>query len=304
MPHPFLTAARQGSYRRQHYALSLLLILALLWSSIVTIAVLLTLGLTLWQGAIADNITVQQWQADHPQLFMGMALGVLLLLSFGIALAVQAIHRRPWQTLLRGQGAVQWRRAGLSCGLWLGLSGLNIGLLALAAGDRYQFPSSAWGEWVAALPWALVIAAIAGFTTSLAYGYTLQGLGLLIRHPQRLAIALGVMGGLLALPRGIHEASLLWVVMAAFNSWFSAWLVLRSYGMELFLGLHTANTLVNVWIVGHGESDSPWLLPTLLTLQPDAALWPGALTYGLRCGLFVGVMLTTQRHPPQHQEPA
>jgi hypothetical protein len=105
MPHPFLAAARQGSYRRQHYALSLLLILALLWSSIVTIAMLLTLGLTLWQGAIADNITVQQWQADHPQLFMGMALGVLLLLSFGIALAVQAIHRRPWRNPAAGAGS-------------------------------------------------------------------------------------------------------------------------------------------------------------------------------------------------------
>lgn len=312
MPHPFLSAARQGHHHLKHYALSLLLILALLWSSIVTLAVVLTLGLTLWRGAIADGITVQQLQADHPQLFMGIALGVLMLLSFGITLAVQAIHRRPWQTVIRGQGSIRWRQAGLSCGLWLGLSGLNIGLLALVAGNgpfgsifdhRYRLGLSSWGTWLAAIPWVIIIAGVGGVMTSLAYGYGLQGLGLLIRRPRRLAIALGLVGGLLALPQGIQEASMLWMAMGAFNGWFSAWLVLRSQGVELFFGLHTANALVNLWILGNGESDSPWPLPTLLTLQPDAALWPGALTSVLRCGLFAWVMLGTQRRPPQNPQP-
>ncbi|MDA0672191.1 MAG: hypothetical protein O3C67_00580 [Cyanobacteria bacterium] len=294
MPHTFLAAARQGRHQFQHYALSLVLMLALPTIATVLFAIFLALGMALGPGT--NPATLQQWQTDPPPGLMAVALGILLLFCWGLILAVQAIHRRPWQTVIRGRGPIQWRRLGISLGVWLGLLGGNIALLALVTGDRYRLAITTWGAWFAGLPLALALALVAASTAALVYGYGLQGLGLWMRRPRRLAIALGMLGALLALPQGLREASLLGVVMAGLGAGFTVWLVMADQGMEVFWGLQIATLLVNSWIVGLEGATDPWGIPTLLTLEAEAPLAPGALTYGLRCALFAWLMLGVGRH--------
>lgn len=164
---------------------------------------------------------------------------------------------------------------------------LNVGLLAWLDRDRYtvQFTMGWLWRW---LP-TLLVMPFTALLPSLVYGYSLQGLGLLIPRPVRLTAVAAALAGLLGVvlqstaPTAIDWAAT--VITAAFM----VWIILPDQGLELFLGIQAANWVVQTQLVSAPEV-APFF-PTLLTLQSPETSVIGFVTWLGRLGLFYAICL-------------
>lgn len=283
MAETYLSVARQGRNVWWRYPLSLMLALGLTINASLYMAMPFIFGVAIRGGALPDN-TVRM---SEPVWFFGMTVVIGGLMAFGLALAITAIHQRPWRTVINPQGRIHWRRMGLGLVVWLGLMLLNIGLLAWADRDRYtlQFTTGWLWRWVP----TLLTVPFAALMPSLVYGYLLQGLGLLIPRPIRLTAVVAVLAGLIAVvsqptaPTAIDWATT--VITAAFM----VWMILQDQGLELFLGIQAASWLVQTQLVS--APDVAPFFPALLTLQSSETTWLGFITWLARLGLFYAICL-------------
>ena len=179
-----------------------------------------------------------------PLLTFGLNLAPFVVAFGAIALAVIAVHRRPFRSLITPGPRVRWRRIAQGCAAWLAVSVVLTVLEALLFPGRYSLTL----DLPRLLPFTLVALVLLPLQTSAEElffrGYLLQGLGLLNRQPLVLALLSGL---LFAIPHAANpEVSAdFWLVMGFYFAFGAAlaWITLRDSGLELALGVHAANNL-------------------------------------------------------------
>jgi len=259
----FLSVARQGRNGWWRYFLSLLTALGLMFNACLYVMLPIILITALLGQTLPESAA---WQSS-PAWFLGLSVVISGLLSLGLAIAIAAIHRRPWRTVLNPTGRLGWRRLLQGMGTWSGLMLLNLGVLVLVDRDRYVFTvTPQWLDFV--IPVLIAIPLIV-LMSSLVYGYLLQGLGLLVRRPVRLTATVALMLGGLGLVSSTQPDINALDVMAAFiSAGFGVWIVLRNNGMELFMGIQATNLIIQLLLV-RSPDETP-AFPTLLTLTTTA----------------------------------
>ncbi|NJN20606.1 MAG: hypothetical protein HC812_04650 [Leptolyngbya sp. RL_3_1] len=208
------------------------------------------------------------------------------LMVLGLWLAFRNIHRRSFLTLIRADQTIRWTQIGKGALVWLGLGLLAIGALALLSPGRYQvtFVAQDWFQFL--IPALIAIPAIALFQ-GLVYAYLLQGLGLLIHKPTRLAIVMALIQGLSS-QIGQPPNILVFASVIALAG-FVAWIVLENQGIELFLGICIARLALMFLVLRSPDAPAPF--PTVLQ-RTDAGLdLIGVITLLVTMALFYGICL-------------
>ena len=282
MAETYLSVARQGRNAWWRYPLSLLLALGLTVNVVVSVALPFIVWMVVRDVALPSSNEI--WQRE-PVGFFGFTMVVSGLMTFGLALAIAAIHQRPWRTVINPTGQIHWRRLAQGAIVWLGLMLLNIGWLAWIDRDRYLLQFSAGWLW-RWLP-TLIAVPLAALMPSLVYGYLLQGLGLLIPRPSRLiAIVVGLIGCISIAASPTPPSVMDWAA-SVITAAFMVWIVLQDQGLELFIGMQAANWLIKVQIVS--APDVPPFFPPLMTLQAAETTGLGFVTWLMRLGLFYAI---------------
>lgn len=270
----FLTIAQQGRSSWEHYLMGLLSIFLTVFVPSISIPIaLLILSAALPNMPFAKffrNLEGQPTFLENTQVSLALLLLVGIIFLVGIYIAVTYIHQRAFLTLVSADASIQWSRAGRAFIYWLGLWVLNIAILALVQPQRYVWVFR-WNEWWPVLLWAPLILLAVGAATSLLYAYIIQGLGLFIRRPVRLAMIWGVSAGLISTISdnvlGIEQ------VLDAIMALFLVWLVLKDDRLELLMGIFTANIAMGFL----AETTSSTLkIPGLFRFAnatPDAVAW-------------------------------
>jgi hypothetical protein len=119
----------------------------------------------------------------------------------------------------------------------------------------------------------------------LVYAYLLQGLGLLIRKPARLAISLALIQGLLS--QLGQPPNALMLVSAIALAWFIAWIVLQHQGIELFVGIGIARLVLAMLILRSPDAPAPF--PTVLQRTDASFDAAGAVVLWVTMILFYGI---------------
>lgn len=281
MSNCFLAAARQGKNGLGRYGLTLALCLGL------TMGVMLAALLPIIIAMVAMGLETQA-SLDallvNPFGFSVLGAAVSALMVFGLWLAFRNIHRRPLLTLIRADQTLRWTQIIKGALVWLGLELLMIGGLTLLEPDRYQVTFVAQ-DWFLFLIPALVTIPIMALFQGLVYAYVLQGIGLLIRRPVRLALALALIQGLLS-QMGSPPNTLVFISTIALAG-FWALIVLQNQSIELFLGIFMAR-LALVFLVLRSP-DAPAPFPTMLQRTDSRLDVVGVITLVVTMALFYGI---------------
>lgn len=185
-----------------------------------------------------------------------MATLLLGLLPFPVMLlalwaGLKFIHKRSLKSLLRPVGTFSWRKVWLSALLWFGLAGASDVFVWWMNPDNYRWSFDA-GAFFSFLPLILILIPIQTSTEEFIFrGYLTQWAGrysrslwlpwilpsLVFMSAHGLNPEVQTYGALLTLPLYLAIGLLL------------SWITLKSGGLEMALGLHTANNLYASLIV-------------------------------------------------------
>ncbi|MDP9409223.1 MAG: CPBP family intramembrane metalloprotease [Actinomycetota bacterium] len=186
--------------------------------------------------------------------YAALALGFVPLLC-GTLLAVRLIHGRRLRTLLASGGRPDARRVFHGFALYGALLG------AAALGEVFLGPPRYELTWDPAaflqfLPVALLLVPLqAGAEELLFRGYLLQGFGLFIRNPIGLASVSGLLFALSHVGNPELDAGF-WLVGAYYFGFGAllALVTLRTGGLDLAVGAHSANNLFALLLVNSPDS--------------------------------------------------
>ena len=272
----YLDAARLGrpGAWRSLLAVPLILFVWLILGSMPAVALLMLSGAT-------------SAEALSPLAYFLAAMASFVCLLAGLWLAVRLVHGRPFASLIRVGGPIRWRRAAQGFGVWFGLAALLALAEALLYPGRYAFTLDA-GPFVVFAVLVIGLVPIQAGTEELVFrGYVLQTAGQWLRRPWVLCALSGL---LFALPHlGNPEIAVNpWLLLAYNFSFgvFAALITLKDDGLELALGLHTANNLFAALLANYPNSALPTpALFTVDTLDPvfnlAASLVGFAAFYGI-----------------------
>ncbi len=240
MLNPYLAVAQEGHHSLWRYLVSGVFIL-FCW--LIFGGILVALPDLLFNLLFAEQAPRTVYLAGFMLSFLPM-LGALLF-------AVRFIHRRPVGTIWNAVGRIRWKRIAQGMGGWFLLCGLASGLEAVLFRGRYVWTLEP--EWWSYLPVALLTVPVQTVAEEALFrGYLLQGLGQIVRRP----IGLSVLNGLIFASFHLLNPEMSvnpWLAVA--NWWFLGaaltWLTLHDRGLELAIGIHTANNLFSFALVGY-----------------------------------------------------
>ncbi len=289
----FLAAARQGKNGLGRYGLTIILCLGL------TIGVILVAMLPIIIAMVLmgmDSQTSVNALMGNPFMFSIFSAAISALMVFGLWLAFRNLHRRPLLTLIRADQTIRWAQMVKAALVWLGLGLLTIGGVALLEPDRYQVTFVAQDWFLFLIPALIVIPAITLFQ-GLVYAYLLQGLGLLIRKPARLTIAIALLSGLFSLLGQPSMPSV--ALMTTGFTGFMVWIVLQNQGLELLLGLMAAMNGLQFLVLKLPDAPGPF--PTILQRVEATPDLTSRITLLITTALFYGICLDWpwQRQTPE-----
>jgi len=246
----FLDLGLLGKSARWRYLLGLILSLTV-WifgSTLTMLPVLLMRSLQITgEDPLAVNglFSLNDLNTHIPAVLMFAAVTAgFIFLILGLWLALRVFHGRSLQTLVTPHRRINWMRAGQGALIWLLLSVLGSLVEALLYPGRYQFTFRV-SEMALFLPAALVLTPIQSSAEELLVrGYMAQMTGKITR---RFMLPLLLPSLVFML---LHAANLEvgsgWGWMFAFYFGFGAllsWITFKDNGLELALGIHTANNL-------------------------------------------------------------
>lgn len=259
-----MNLARQPFFRAAHAGRNSF------WLVLVTILIVIGLNLSGSVCLVLPLIVIGQFTGSSPlngPLLTAVTLLTFGFVLFGLYLGVRVLHQRPFHSIVYPAGPFRWKLALLSAGLWFGLNALSDGLMALLQPGNYQWRFDAGTFWLF-LPVMLLLLPVQVSAEELFFrGYLTQMLGLKARTiwlPWLLPAAIfgllhafnpevGLYGVALTLPIYVGLGVLL------------GWLVVRTQGLEMSLGLHLANNLYAALIVS--MPGSVLSTPTLFAIQ-------------------------------------
>lgn len=224
-------------------------------------------------------------------LIVFLLLGTFITGFLGILLTMKRIHGRSVKSLITSRKKIDWKRFFLSFGL---MGGFIIVSTILA---YYNEPENFLNQFDLIPFLILFIISIAlipiqiGFEELLFRGYLLQGLGVVVKNkwfPFLLtSILFGLMHGANPEVAKLGPSLLLYYIGTGF---YLGILVLMDEGLELALGFHTANNLIQILLITSDYSvfQSPSILKDIS--EPSGAmseiLFPLLILYPLLLLIF------------------
>ncbi len=262
--HPYLDLVHQGKNDWWRYLLSFAIIFSL-WIVLGSIPALVA-GLSVIFDGNPDTIfdtASGAFEGVHPLLpFIAIMLSFVFFLA-AIYLAVVYVHRRPFATLV-APAAFNWPRFAQAFGLWFLFGAIFAVFEALLHPGRYALPFNA-ANFIPFLFFALVFIPIQTSAEELFFrAYILQSASLRIKKNLNLIL---LSGFLFMLPHSANpEISVNLLLLPIFYFLFGAflaYLTLKTNGLELALGIHTANNLFTALFANYAQSALP--TPSIFT---------------------------------------
>jgi uncharacterized protein len=241
----YLDAVFQGRNEWWRYLLSIAIIL-ILWLIIGSIPIFLFGVYLLMDGNPDSGLTAQGFTGVAPLMGMFVILSSYLFFFMAIFISVHFIHKRPFRSLITSQPKINWPRLFVGFIFWFIIAGLVSIFEAILYPGRYVFSFDP-DRFIIYAVFALLLIPIQASCEELFFrGYLMQGLGLRIRGMIILPVASGLIFGLLhlanpemAVPSGAWMLAVSYFLVGVF----AALVTLLDGGLELALGLHSANNL-------------------------------------------------------------
>jgi membrane protease YdiL (CAAX protease family) len=241
----YLDAVFQGRNEWWRYLLSVAIIL-ILWLIIGSIPIFLFGVYLLMDGNPDSGLTAQGFTGVAPLMGMFVILSSYLFFFMAIFISVHFIHKRPFRSLITSQPKINWSRLFVGFTFWLIIAGLVSIFEAILYPGRYVFSFDP-DRFIIYAIFALLLIPIQASCEELFFrGYLMQGLGLRVRGMIILPVVSGLIFGLLhlanpemAVPSGAWMLAVSYFLVGVF----AALVTLLDGGLELALGLHSANNL-------------------------------------------------------------
>lgn len=221
------------------------------------------------------QLQVQQIMQDSAILSYILITAPFIFLCIGIFFVIKVLHQRKILTLISADAAFNQQRF---------LSGFFIWLLLACVQTSFEYGFTphhfAWnfdpGQWLSFLPVALILTPIQTSAEEFLFrSYFMQALGLFIRQPLFLAIAVSLPFALVHFSNPEMERGALWIGLTYFAlAMFLALITLKDDRLELALGVHAANNLFIVLLVNTQDSAlrSPALILQTVPTDPRITL--------------------------------
>jgi membrane protease YdiL (CAAX protease family) len=235
------------------------------------------------------GIQVQRIIQDSAILSYILTTAPFIFLCIGIFLVTRVLHHRKVLTLISADASFNQQRF---------LSGFLIWFLLACVQTSFEYGFTphhfVWSlhplQWLAFLPIALVLTPIQTSAEEFLFrSYFMQGLGLLIRQPLILAIAVSLPFALVHFSNPEMERGVLWIGLTYFAmAMFLALITLKDDRLELALGVHAANNLFIVLLVNTQDSAlrSPSIILQTVPTDPRITL----LALLLMMGAFYAIV--------------
>ncbi|MEK7785653.1 MAG: type II CAAX endopeptidase family protein [Chloroflexota bacterium] len=241
----YLDVAQQGKNQWWRYliAVPLILFIWLVLGSLPFVAAAIFLSLDGNPATDIDPATAQLTGVDPLWSFLLLMLSFVVFLG-GTAAGVVLIHRRRFVSLITPAHAVNWRRVGQGCAVWIVLVAAMSVVESVLYPGRYQLTFDA-ARFIPFALASLVFIPIQTTAEELFFrGYILQSAGLLVKNSLLLSFVSGFlfMAPHLANPEVAVNFWLLALFYFAFGA-FLAYITLKDNSLELALGIHAGNNL-------------------------------------------------------------
>ena len=277
MTQTFLGVARQGRNRFRDYLIGILLII----SSTVIIAIPLVLimmvaassyGIPVFEKGGTDIILY-----GNPFRMIIFIASVYAGLILGLFLAIQRVHRRDFLTLVTPDLSISWQRIFKGFIVYLGIWVVSFPVWYLVNPSRYKIAFNGTEQILFAL-FAILFVPIISSAMALFYGYSLQGMGLIVKKTPLLLITFAVLSC-------ISAKTLDDFIIRSLNTMFTSWIVIKDNRTELLIGMFAASTLTSVSIISTVESR--FNLPTIIKItDSNSPLLARLVIFLLSSGLF------------------
>lgn len=237
------------------------------------------------------GIQIQQIIQDSVVLSYILTTAPFIFLCIGIFFVIKVLHRRKILTLVSADASFDPGR--FLCGLlvWILLAGIQTSLEYSLAPQNFTWNFHPL-RWLLFLPIALILTPIQTSAEEFLFrSYFLQGLGLLIRQPLVLAIAVSLPFALVHFSNPEMDRGALWIGLTYFAlAMFLAVITLKDDRLELALGVHAANNLFIVLLVNTQDSAlrSPAIILQTTPTDPKVTLVTLLIMLGTFYAIFFG----------------
>lgn len=207
-------------------------------------------GLVHWMVASLPLGDAREYLAANASLMM-MLLGVLMVHVF--------LHRRPLRSLVTTRDAISWGRMFQGGAVWGAIMVSGVLIESALYPGRYVW-SFEFQSWFFFLVLALLLTPLQCAAEELFFrGYFLQAMGRIFRKPVVPAVLSGLLFAIphLLNPEAVVHGMGIMTVTYFVMGLLLALVVLRDAGLELSIGMHTANNFFLVVCCGYKDSPLP-----------------------------------------------
>lgn len=297
----FLKAARQGMYHWWSYPLGVVVSLGF-WAIGFRVIKMSTQHLIEREAVLKGDsldpeitgLQAQQIIQDSAVLSYILTTAPFIFLCIGIFFVIKVLHQRQVLTLISADASFDQRRFLAGFFVWFLLACMQI---SFEYGLSPQ--SFTWNfhplPWFSFLPIALILTPIQTSAEEFLFrSYLMQGLGLLIRQPFFLAIAVSLPFALVHFSNPEMDRGALWIGLTYFAlAIFLALITLKDDRLELALGVHAANNLFIVLLVNTKDSALPSPAVILQTVPTDPRVT--LVTLLIMIGTFYAIFFSKKR---------
>lgn len=264
----YLNASSQGKNQWWRYSIGILLILFfyLILGSIAALVIFL-INDRISSIELSDSILLTKKFEAFLKIPSTSAYAVAnmpsLFGAIGLLIAVVFVHQRKFNSLVRADRVIKWRRIFTGFLVWWLIGCLFAGIDYLLNPKNYVL--SFTQDWFFCLPLALILTPLqTSFEELFFRGYLMQGMALILRNRVALAIINGTLFMLphLANPE-LQRGGIIALYYLIFGTALAA-LAIRDNGLELALGIHAAN---NLQLLLFNAKDSALPIPSIWQVQ-------------------------------------
>jgi uncharacterized protein len=290
MKQNYLTVARQGKNRLTDYIVGAILI------SVVTIIVA-TFALLILALFARYPTSISIFKAGGVErfiyedrfrylIFIGSAFAAIIL---GLFLAITRVHNRRFLTLISPDESISLHRAieGFIVGLGVWMISFPIWYFINPARYTFVFNPS---EWLPLALFSLALLPIISFAGSLLLAYLMQGLGLVVRKPLFLLIAIACISCLGA-------KTIDGLIIKMLSSTFIVWIVLKDNRLELATGLIASGQLISMIFIGNPNLGLK--LPTIIKIPNTSVPLISLASLLLTNSLFYYICFVISKNRPK-----
>jgi membrane protease YdiL (CAAX protease family) len=183
---------------------------------------------------------------------------VSLCLFIGVVIATRYIHKRSVHSLITTEEYINWRKLLIGFAIY-GILALFGSLVEYFIEPNAFHLSLSFVNFIIFLPIALVVTLVQATGEELVFrGYILQGLSRINRNPIILSIISGILFTLPHINNPEVSASPIQLLLYYFCFGFIlALITIKSNGLEIAIGAHTANNLICALIISYKNSVLP-----------------------------------------------